>query len=84
MNILAADDEVKIREAVSDYLTHKGINVLTAENGRQALEILRTQTVDFIILDLMLPDISGEEVCRNIREACSEIYQEGRIYQYHC
>lgn len=69
MNVLAVDDEAKIREAVSDYLTHKGMTVLSAENGRQALEIFRTQPIDFIILDLMLPDITGEEVCRRIRES---------------
>ncbi|MBR1751305.1 MAG: response regulator transcription factor [Ruminococcus sp.] len=68
MNILAVDDEVKIREAVSDYLIHKGMTVLTAENGRQALELFSTQTVDFIILDLMLPDITGEEICHRIRK----------------
>ncbi|MBQ8927255.1 MAG: response regulator transcription factor [Oscillospiraceae bacterium] len=71
MTVLAVDDEAKIREAVSDYLTHKGMNVLTAENGGQALELFRTQTVDFIILDLMLPDLTGEEVCRRIRERSS-------------
>lgn len=68
VNVLAVDDEAKIREVISDYLNHKGMTVLTAENGRQALELFECQTVDFIILDLMLPDISGEEICRRIRE----------------
>ena len=71
MNVLAVDDEAKIREAVSDYLTHNGMTVLTAENGRQALELFGTQKIDFIILDLMLPDISGEEICRKIRKESS-------------
>ncbi len=71
MNILAVDDEPKIREAVSAYLTHKGMHVLTAENGQQALEIFDAQQIDFIILDLMLPDIMGEEICHRIREKSS-------------
>ena len=69
--VLAVDDEAKIREVISDYLKHKGMTVLTAENGRQALELFERQTIDFIILDLMLPDISGEEICRRIRERSS-------------
>ena len=71
MNVLAVDDETKIREVISDYLTHKGMTVLTAENGRQAFEIIDTQPIDFVVLDLMLPDISGEEICRRIRERSS-------------
>lgn len=71
MIILAVDDEAKIREVISDYLKHRGMTVLTAENGRQALELFERQTIDFIILDLMLPDISGEEICRRIRERSS-------------
>ena len=69
--VLAVDDEAKIREVISDYLKHKGMTVLSAENGRQALELFERRTIDFIILDLMLPDISGEEICRRIRERSS-------------
>lgn len=71
MNVLAVDDEKKIRDVISDYLKYKGMTVLTAENGRQALEMFDTKTIDFIILDLMLPDITGEEICRHIRESSS-------------
>lgn len=71
MNVLAVDDEKKIRDVISDYLKYKGMTVLTAENGRQALEMFDTKTIDFIILDLMLPDIMGEEICRQIRENSS-------------
>lgn len=71
MNVLAVDDEAKITEALSDYLTHKGCNVLTAANGREALELFRSKQIDFLILDLMLPDMTGEEICRKIREASS-------------
>lgn len=65
--ILVVDDEQKIIEVVKSYLESKGMNVLTAENGRQALEIFEKQSPSLILLDLMLPDITGEEVCAAIR-----------------
>lgn len=52
MKVLAVDDEAKIREAVSDFLTHKGMTVLTAETGGQALEMTGTEQPELIILDL--------------------------------
>lgn len=67
-NILVVDDEEMIRDAVSSYLEKKGFHVLTAESGTQALEIFEKQTISFIILDLMLPDLSGEEICTRIRK----------------
>ncbi|MDR0746858.1 MAG: response regulator transcription factor [Helicobacteraceae bacterium] len=66
-NILAVDDEPKILEAVSSFLESKGYAVFTAENGNEALKTLRGRAISLIILDLMLPDISGEELCRQIR-----------------
>ncbi|QKG85280.1 response regulator transcription factor [Kroppenstedtia pulmonis] len=66
-NILIVDDEIKIREVLSSYLSHAGYNTLEAGTGRKALNIHREVRVDFIILDLMLPDLTGEEVCREIR-----------------
>ncbi|EGK10283.1 MAG: response regulator transcription factor [Firmicutes bacterium] len=66
-NILIVDDEKKIREVLSSYLSHAGYRTLEAGTGRKALDIHREVAVDLIILDLMLPDLSGEEVCREIR-----------------
>ena len=65
--ILIVDDEQKIREVLSSYLVHAGYRTLEAGTGKEALDIHRKEAVDFIILDLMLPDYSGEEVCREIR-----------------
>lgn len=65
--ILVVDDEAVIRDTVSAYLEHKGFFVLTAETGKEALEIFHSRTISFVILDLMLPDFSGEEVCTIIR-----------------
>lgn len=68
MNVLAVDDEIKILEVISAFLNHKGMQVLTAQNGTEALKLFETQQIDFVLLDLMLPDISGEEICRRIRK----------------
>lgn len=65
--ILVVDDEPMIREAVSSYLAHKGFRVLEAETGGQALSLFERESVQFVILDLMLPDLSGEEVCVRLR-----------------
>ncbi|WP_126426965.1 response regulator transcription factor [Brevibacillus marinus] len=66
--ILIVDDEPQILEILASYLTKEGYYVMTAENGRDALELAASAPLDLIILDLMLPDISGEEVCRKIRK----------------
>lgn len=65
--VLVIDDEKMIREAVSSYLEKKGFAVFTAETGREGLEIFDRQPVSFVILDLMLPDGSGEDVCMELR-----------------
>jgi DNA-binding response OmpR family regulator len=67
-NVLAVDDEPKILEAVSALLESKGFNVFPAENGRQALEIFNRENMALVILDLMMPGMSGEEVCLAIRK----------------
>ncbi len=67
-NILIVDDETMMREAVVSYLEKQGYRVLQAETGKQALSLLEKETVSFVILDLMLPDISGEEICSRIRK----------------
>lgn len=70
-NILVVDDEAMIRYAVASYLEKKGFYVYTAETGEQALRIFFSEKLDFIILDLMLPDISGEQLCIRIRKESS-------------
>lgn len=66
--VLVVDDELMIREAVASYLDRQGCRVFSADNGREALEIFDREAITFVILDLMLPDISGEEVCRRLRK----------------
>jgi DNA-binding response OmpR family regulator len=69
--ILVIDDEFKIREVISSFLQLEGYRVIDAQSGYIGLNCFRTQSVDLVILDLMLPDISGEEVCRQIRQQSS-------------
>lgn len=65
--VLVVDDEPMIRNAVASYLEKQGYRVLVADNGKDALAVFERETVTFVILDLMLPDISGEEVCAVLR-----------------
>ena len=66
--ILVVDDEKKIVDIVKAYLEREGYQVITAYDGRSALELARRQPPDLIVLDLMLPEISGWDVCRTIRK----------------
>lgn len=66
--ILVVDDEEKIGEVVVSYLEHNGYKTCRAFTGQEALELFELETPALIILDLMLPDISGEEVCRILRK----------------
>lgn len=66
--ILVVEDEQKILDVVTSLFEGKGYEVYQAENGQQALEIFRQQTISLVILDLMLPDMSGEEICMTIRK----------------
>lgn len=66
--VLIVDDEVKIVEAVEAYLKNSGYSTLVAYDGRDALEIFDEFSPDMVILDLMLPFVSGEIVCQKIRQ----------------
>ncbi len=66
--ILVVDDEQKIVEVVKSYLEHNNYQVFTAFNGNQAITEFERVNPDLIILDLMLPDVSGEEVCQRLRK----------------
>ena len=66
--ILVVDDEVKIVRVVRAYLEKEGYQVAEANDGQQALEAARRERPDLVILDLMLPEISGWDVCRTLRQ----------------
>jgi two-component system response regulator RegX3 len=65
--ILVVEDEDSIIEPLEFLLTKEGFSIITARNGREALEKFEQGGADLILLDLMLPEISGTEVCRRIR-----------------
>jgi DNA-binding response OmpR family regulator len=67
--ILVVDDERKIRDLVRSYLEREGYSVLVADTGQRALEAGSRTRPDLVVLDLMLPDLSGEEVARSLRTA---------------
>lgn len=66
--ILVVDDEPTIVDVVKSYLLKSGYEVSEAFTGREALDSFEKENPALIILDLMLPDISGEEVCRRLRK----------------
>jgi DNA-binding response OmpR family regulator len=68
MKILLVDDEKRIIEVLEAYLEREGYEIHSADNGIDALKKAKMLKPDLIILDLMLPDISGEEVCRLVRK----------------
>jgi len=65
--VLVVDDDIKTVELVRLYLDRDGYQVLTAYDGVEALRLARESYPDLIVLDLMLPDIDGLEVCRTLR-----------------
>jgi len=68
--ILIIDDEPNILETMKDCFTMEGYEVLTAENGQDGIEEAKSAVPDLIIVDIMLPDSDGNEVCRIIKEDC--------------
>jgi DNA-binding response OmpR family regulator len=65
--ILVVDDEPVLRETLAEALDADGFRVVTAADGREALSRFREHQPDLVVLDLMLPELSGIEVCRIIR-----------------
>jgi DNA-binding response OmpR family regulator len=65
--VLVVDDEPKIVQLARDYLEHAGFAVVTAADGRAALQVVRQHRPDLVVLDLGLPEIDGLDVTRSIR-----------------
>jgi DNA-binding response OmpR family regulator len=65
--IVVIDDEESVRDVVKAYLEKDGFTVYVAANGREGLALAERRSPDLIVLDLMLPDISGEEICQEVR-----------------
>lgn len=67
--ILIIDDEDRIRHLVRMYLEREGYSVEEAGNGREALDKFRKGSYELLIIDLMMPDVDGWRVCREVRES---------------
>jgi two-component system alkaline phosphatase synthesis response regulator PhoP len=76
INVLVVEDEADIQQLVSYNLIKAGLNVTCADSGEEALAKLRAEKIDCVLLDLMLPGVSGIEVCRVMRKA------EGHTYRF--
>ncbi len=67
--ILAADDSTTFRTELVDALRGEGYDVIQARSGEEALELVAVQSVDCILLDMIMPGMSGEETCRRLKES---------------
>lgn len=67
-NILVVDDEKEIRDLLEINLRSEGYIVFKASCGKEALEILNREEIDLVVLDIMMPDMDGLEVCKKLRE----------------
>src|SRR5580692_13167789 len=65
--VLVVEDETKLRELLRSYFEREGMAVLSTGSGSDAIDLARRGRPDLVILDLGLPDVSGEEVAREIR-----------------
>ena len=66
--ILVVEDEPNMRRLIKDFLKKEGYEVVEAEDGRMALEVFGSEAVDLVILDVMMPELDGWVVCREIRK----------------
>ncbi|AIQ53713.1 response regulator transcription factor [Paenibacillus sp. FSL R7-0331] len=66
--LLLVDDEAEIIKLMQIYLEHEGYRLLTARTGLEALDIVSRETIDLMVLDIMMPEMDGLEACIKIRE----------------
>lgn len=67
MRVLVAEDDANIRDGLIEILADEGYQTLAAADGNEALALFERETVDFLCLDIMMPGMSGYDVCREIR-----------------
>ena len=66
--ILIVEDEIDIREGISEYLSEVGYDVMVAEDGQEGIDLFKSNEFDLVLLDIMLPKINGFGVLSQIRE----------------
>lgn len=73
MRVLIADNHPKTLDFLKNIFVKEGFDVVTADGGLSALKAFRAQKLDFICLDIMMPDLSGYDVCKEIRKTDEDI-----------
>lgn len=73
MNILIIEDEVRVADIMTKYLEKENYKVYTAYTGKEGLDTFYKYKIDVVLLDLMLPDIQGEDICKEMRNV-SNVY----------
>jgi len=73
VSVLYVDDELAARELMAKMLRWKGLAVYTAGDGREALRLFRHHKPHIIVTDIMMPDMNGIEMSREVRRMCSKI-----------
>lgn len=68
MNVLVVDDEALIRDVIKEYLQLENMQVIEAENGIDAIEKVKNNQIDIIIMDIMMPKMDGYTACREIKK----------------
>lgn len=68
MNVLVVDDELKIRKVIREYLEDSNYSVLEAEDGISALKLLKKEQIDLLVLDIMMPNMDGYEVLKELED----------------
>lgn len=68
INILIAEDEERLRKLIVKYLKNENYTIFEASNGQEALQVFEEESIDLVILDVMMPIIDGWTACREIRK----------------
>jgi DNA-binding response OmpR family regulator len=68
MKVLVAEDDLNILNGINEILEGEGYRVLSAKQGKEALALFQKEAPDFVILDIMMPELNGYDVCRELRK----------------
>ena len=79
-NILVRDDDKDIVEAIDIYLSKEGYNVIKAYDGMEAMEILKKEDIQLLLIDVMMPRLDGIRATLKIREKSSAYSIQGQFY----
>jgi len=71
--ILVVDDDAHIRELVAHFLALEGFDIYEAADGKEALTLLETLKIDLVVLDIMMPEMDGWDLCRDLRKYYGDI-----------